>query len=95
MKNSFFLLSLLIFIISNNLFSSEKQYQHEISIDGGIAVPFGEYSDINKLKTGYGFSTKYYFHFDKDNNFYFSASAGYYSLKVSFGISPDIQTHLM
>jgi hypothetical protein len=89
---SVFLLSFIL--LSVNLDSQVPSWKHQITVDGGISVPFAKYTEMYKLNTGYGFSGTYYFKFNESKKFFFSASVGYYSFVGNFWQFPEYSNSL-
>jgi hypothetical protein len=88
MKKYYITIILSCILVSSNLCSQEQLWKHQIGLDAGIALPFAKYTDVYKLKTGYGFSGTYYFQFSENRNLFFSASVGYYSFEGDYWTLP-------
>jgi hypothetical protein len=94
MKNIIYILFLTYFLSNSYLYSQENQWKQQLVIDGGAAVPFSKYTDIYKLKTGYGFSGIYYVKFNNKSNVFFSASVGHYFFKGELWQNPGFSNSL-
>lgn len=65
--------------------SAQQPWRHQVSINGTMGIPFGDYADANELANGFGLDATYYLQMPNIRNLFFSASVGFINMPIEYG----------